>query len=104
MSPEELESIETTYDKYMQEGSTEKQGRDFCDMSKPYDTPREKYSVINAMLPRVYYPELQGNIYEQVGSSVAAQLFTGNVYTYNISSRVARSSYQCRNAGTLLLI
>jgi len=29
-------------------------GRDFCDMSKPYDTPRENYSVINAMLPRRY--------------------------------------------------
>ena len=36
----------------MAEGSKELQGKDFCDMSQPFDTPRENYSVINAMLPR----------------------------------------------------
>lgn len=45
-------------------------------MSKPFDTPRQEYSVINAMLPRKYSPEFQGNIYEQVAASIAKQLFT----------------------------
>lgn len=75
LSESELKAIEEIYDKYMREGSPEKQGRDFCDMSKPYDTPRQNYSVINAMLPRRYYPQLQGNIYEQVAASIAKQLF-----------------------------
>ena len=62
----------------MAKGSPAIQGKDFCDMSKPYDTPREEYSVINAMLPRKYYPELQNNIYERVAQSIANQLF-GNL-------------------------
>ena len=76
LSESEILSIETIYNNYMRDGSSEKQGRDFCDMSKPFDTPRANYSVINAMLPRVYYPELQGNIYEQVTASIAKQLFS----------------------------
>lgn len=75
LSDDEILTIESIYDQYMREGSPDKQGKDFCDMSKPFDTPREEYSVINAMLPRVYYPELQGNIYERVTASIAAQLF-----------------------------
>ena len=75
LSNEEILTIETIYDQYMRDGSPEKQGKDFCDMSKPFDTPRENYSVINAMLPRIYYPELQGNIYERVTASIAKQLF-----------------------------
>ena len=59
----------------MAEGSAELQGKDFCDMSQPFDTPRANYSVINAMLPRRYYPELQGNVYEQIAQSIADQLF-----------------------------
>jgi phytanoyl-CoA hydroxylase len=75
LSAEELSELADVYGDYMRDGSPEKQGRDFCDMSKPYDTPRENYSVINAMLPRRYYPQLQGNVYERVAASVAAQLF-----------------------------
>lgn len=75
LSNEEILSIENIYNQYMNEGSPEKQGKDFCDMSKPFDTPRENYSVINAMLPRIYYPELQGNIYERVTASITKQLF-----------------------------
>jgi phytanoyl-CoA hydroxylase len=77
VSEKDLLEIEAIYDQYMAEGSREKQGRDFCDMSKPYDTPREEYSVINAMLPRRYYPALQGNAYERVAANIAQQLFPG---------------------------
>lgn len=50
-------------------------GKDFCDMSKPFNTPRENYSIVNAMLPSRYYPELKNNIYERVAKSIATQLF-----------------------------
>ena len=66
--------ISILYNTYA-EGSSEKYQKDFCDMSKPFNTPREEYSVINAMLPRRYSPELQGNIYEQVAESIAKQLY-----------------------------
>ena len=51
ISEEEISTIEGTYNEYMANGSPTIQGKDFCDMSKPFDTPREEYSVINAMLP-----------------------------------------------------
>ena len=51
ISEEEISTVEGTYNEYMANGSPKLQGKDFCDMSKPFDTPRENYSVINAMLP-----------------------------------------------------
>ena len=39
------------------------------------DTPQEEYSIVNAMLPTKYYPELQNNTYQRVAASIAAQLF-----------------------------
>jgi phytanoyl-CoA hydroxylase len=77
LTEEEVQEIERMYDKYMAEGSPEKQGRDFCDMSKPYNTSRENYSVINGMLPRRYYPEFQNSIYEQIATKLAHKLFPG---------------------------
>jgi phytanoyl-CoA hydroxylase len=35
-------------------------GKDFCDMSKPLSAKFEDYSLVNAMLPRKYYPPLRG--------------------------------------------
>jgi hypothetical protein len=70
-----MKGMEESYQKYMAEGGPDKQGKDFCDMSKPFNTPRENYSVINAMLPSRYYPEFQGNIFERVAANLAAQLF-----------------------------
>lgn len=75
LTEEEVLSIESKYDKFMAEGSAEKYGKDFCDMSKPFNTPRDQYSVINAMLPRVYEKSFAGNAYEVVSASVASQLF-----------------------------
>ena len=75
LSEEELAAIEEVCDRYLREGSSEKQGKDFCDMSKPFDTPRSNYSIVNAMLPRRYYPELRNSVYEQVAASIARQLF-----------------------------
>ena len=70
---EELLQIEPTYDRFMR-NEIRDMGRDFCDMSGPYDRRLEDYALINAMLPRVYVPELQGNPFEQVSAEIAAQL------------------------------
>jgi phytanoyl-CoA hydroxylase len=91
LTEEEIGSIETVYNDYMANGSPVKQGKDFCDMSKPFDTPRDQYSVINAMLPRKYYPELQGNIYEQVAASIVAQLFPGVPMTIDYDQLLDKS-------------
>jgi phytanoyl-CoA hydroxylase len=50
-------------------------GKDFCDMSAGFDRSPEQFSIVNAMLPRVYYPALQNNVYEQRAASVARQLY-----------------------------
>ncbi len=49
-------------------------GRDYCDMTGDYGRAIEDYAILNVMLPRVYCPELQGNVYERRAADVAAQL------------------------------
>jgi phytanoyl-CoA hydroxylase len=49
-------------------------GRDYCDMSGDYQRPIEQFAVLNVMLPRVYHPALQGNVYERRAADVARQL------------------------------
>jgi hypothetical protein len=49
-------------------------GKDFCDMSGGFDRKPEEFSIVNAMLPRKYYPQWQGNIYELRTASIAEQL------------------------------
>lgn len=70
----EVAEIETVYDKFMQQ-EIKVPGKDFCDMSAGYDKRPEDFSIINCMLPRVYHPPLQGNIYEVRAADVARQLF-----------------------------
>lgn len=49
-------------------------GRDYCDMTGDYEKAIEDYAILNVMLPRVYHPPLQGNVYEQRAAHTAAQL------------------------------
>lgn len=44
-------------------------------MSKPFGVPYEEWSLVNCMLPTVYYPPLQNNVYEKLTQSIARQLF-----------------------------
>jgi phytanoyl-CoA hydroxylase len=44
-------------------------------VSQGFGVPYEKWQIINAMLPRVYHPSLQNNIYERRAASAARQLF-----------------------------
>lgn len=50
------------------------EGKDLCDMSGPLDRKPEDFELINAMLPRRYYPALQNNTYERRSAAVVAQL------------------------------
>ena len=47
-------------------GEIEVPGKDLCDMSgnQKGRTP-EQFTLYNVMLPRKYYPALQGNLYER---------------------------------------
>ena len=73
LTSEELEELERLYTPFI-EGKVAGMERDFCDMSGPYDRKFEDFSLINAMLPRVYNPQVQGNIYERLTQSIAEQL------------------------------
>lgn len=69
----EIATIEPEFERFMR-GEVTGMGRDFCDMSGPYDRKFEDFSLVNAVLPRKYQPELQGNIYERRSESIARQL------------------------------
>jgi Phytanoyl-CoA dioxygenase (PhyH) len=73
MSADELEAIEPEFEKFIR-GEVPDMGRDFCDMSGPYGRKFEDFALVNAMLPRVYNPRLQGNLFERRAASVARQL------------------------------
>lgn len=74
----EVMPLEQAFDRFM----TNKNGsiidvpdKDFCDMSKPFGTPREEWSIVNAMLPTKYDPSLQNNVYERITQHIVNQLF-----------------------------
>ncbi len=73
MMLEEIAPLETIYMRFAK-GEIADMGRDFCDMSGPYDREYKDFSLINAMLPRVYYPLLQDNLFERLTQSIAEQL------------------------------
>jgi ectoine hydroxylase-related dioxygenase (phytanoyl-CoA dioxygenase family) len=81
LSEAELAPLEKDYDKFMRGEimSCEKHKKDFCDMSQSFDAIQNKHpndwQIINAMLPRVYLPSLQNNIYERRAAHVAKLLF-----------------------------
>lgn len=71
--------LEVIYDRFMR-AEIKVPGADFCDMSATSgmkDMPLSEFQIVNAMLPRKYYPPLVGNIYERRSASVARQLFPG---------------------------
>lgn len=74
MSPEEMISIEQVYDAFLA-NKIRVEGKDLNDMiSGEYGTDPSSYAVFNVMLPRRYYPEWQGNLYELRAQSIADQL------------------------------
>jgi Phytanoyl-CoA dioxygenase (PhyH) len=73
LNEDEMRPLEPAFDAFIR-GDVPGMERDFCDMSGPYDRKFEDFSLVNAMLPRRYRPELQGNIYERRCASISRQL------------------------------
>ena len=48
-----MAELEEVYERFMRR-EIHVPGKDFCDMSKPFETPFEEYSIINCMLPTKY--------------------------------------------------
>jgi hypothetical protein len=70
---EEIAPIEEIFDRFMR-GEFEGMGRDFCDMSGPYERRFEDFNIVNAVLPRTREPKLCDNLFERRAASVARQL------------------------------
>lgn len=73
MSEQELAPIENVVGAFVR-GEVANMGRDFCDMSGPYDRTFEEFSLVNAVLPRRYRPDLRDNLYERRCASISRQL------------------------------
>jgi phytanoyl-CoA hydroxylase len=73
LTEEEMVAIESEFQRFIT-GGVPDMGRDFCDMSGPYGRKFEEFSLVNAVLPRRYRPELAGNTYERRAASIARQL------------------------------
>lgn len=78
LSTTEVEEVASVYQRFLNR-ELEIRGRDYCDMSGNYEIPPEDFAVHNIMLPRKYYPQWQGNIYELRTASIAEQLCGPNM-------------------------
>jgi len=74
LTEDEVSSIEHTFAKFLNR-EIHVPRKDFCDMSKPFDTPFEEWSIVNCMLPTRYHPPFANNVYERITASIAKQLF-----------------------------
>ncbi|KAL7468929.1 hypothetical protein ACHAXS_009168 [Conticribra weissflogii] len=74
LTPAEVtEQIIPTFDRFLHR-VIPVPGKDFCDMSKPFSTPFEEWSIVNCMLPTRYHPPFQNNIFEILTRDIARQL------------------------------
>ncbi len=73
LSEAELLPLESVFQRFIR-GEVPGMGRDFCDMSGPYGRPFEDFNLVNAVLPRVYWPALVDNVFERRATSIARQL------------------------------
>ncbi len=90
MSPQEMDSIERVYDRFLR-GEIAVEGKDFNDMTTgEHGTDPSGYAVVNVMLPRRYYPEWQGNLFERRAQSIADQL-CGEGMTIDFDQLLAKS-------------
>lgn len=76
IAEEEVSAIETVVDRFLRR-EISVPGRDFCDMSKPFSTPFDEWSIVNCMLPTTYHPEFRDNAFERVAADIVRQLRPG---------------------------
>jgi phytanoyl-CoA hydroxylase len=74
LTPNEVDAIAEVFDRFMT-GEIPVPDKDFCDMSQPFGVPRAQWNMINCMLPTHYYPAWKNNMYEQLATSMARQLY-----------------------------
>ena len=74
LSSAEVDEIERVYNRFLRR-EIDVAGKDFNDMTTgEHGTDPSGYAVVNVMVPRRYFPEWQGNVFEQRAASIAAQL------------------------------
>lgn len=88
LSEDEVAALEPEFDRFIR-GEVAGMGRDFCDMSGPYDRKFEDFSLVNAVLPRKYRPQVQGNVYERRTAAIARQLL-GDTATLDYDQFLAK--------------
>ena len=73
----DVAAIEVEYDRFMSGIRADVMGKDFTDMSKPFGTPFDEWSVVNGMLPHRYHTPLRNNAWERLAAEIAAEVFPG---------------------------
>ena len=74
LAESELAEIEAVYERFLR-GEIPVAGKDFNDMTTgEHGTDPSGYAIVNVMVPRRYYPEWQGNVFERRAASIAEQL------------------------------
>jgi ectoine hydroxylase-related dioxygenase (phytanoyl-CoA dioxygenase family) len=74
LSPDEVAAIEQVYQRFLSR-EIAVEGKDFNDMTTgEHGTDPSGYAIANVMVPRRYFPEWQGNVFERRAASIAEQL------------------------------
>lgn len=90
MSPAEMDEIDAVYQRFLH-GEIAVVGKDFNDMTTgEHGTDPSAYAIVNVMLPRRYFPDWQGNVFEQRAASIAEQL-CGEGMTIDFDQLLAKS-------------
>ncbi len=90
LSEDEVDEIERVYDAFLRR-EIAVEGKDFNDMTTgEHGTDPKGYAIVNVMLPRRYYPQWQGNVFELRARSIAEQL-CGEGMTIDFDQLLAKS-------------
>jgi hypothetical protein len=92
LTEDEVGEIERTYDRFLRR-EIDVPGKDYCDMAGDYGRDPSDYSIVNVMLPRTYYPQWQGNVYERRTADIAQQL-CGDGMTIDYDQLLAKQPHK----------
>jgi phytanoyl-CoA hydroxylase len=92
LSEHEVAEIEGVYDRFLRR-EIEVPGKDFCDMAGDYGRDPSDFSIVNVMLPRTYFPEWKGNVYERRTADIARQL-CGDGMTIDYDQLLAKQPHK----------
>lgn len=93
LSSNEVKEIASVYDQFMSQ-SVEVEGKDLCDMAGDYGRKVDEFSIFNVLLPRKYYPKLQGNMFEERAKHIAQQLYGGDAMELDFDQLVAKNPFK----------